>query len=268
MFTKSWTKQADEIREIEERLRAPIFADARWLSVQYLTRPEIVREVLPPPLEPAAEPLVTAGIGTLGRSNCVGAFDGGMLCVRARYKDVEADYCLAMPMSTDVAIIFGRELYGEPKKQARVQLRSDGDIVRASVERFGIPYMALEARLTDDVPIPGPTYADRFHFKFMHAANGVGLEFDPILIHAHFTQHVRGPSPRRGQGDFPPLASRPLGRDHSGRGARRELLRGRHLRRGAPSGDGRSGALPALRVPEYRRLQRRGVRSGASARCV
>ena len=150
-----------------------------------------MREVLPPPLEPAAEPLVTVGIGTLGRSNCVGAFDGGMLCVRARYKDVEGDFCLAMPMSTDVAIIFGRELYGEPKKQARVQLKSDGDVVRASVERFGTVYMSLEARLTENVPIDGPTYADRFHFKFMHAANGRGLEFDPILVHAHFTQHVR-----------------------------------------------------------------------------
>jgi acetoacetate decarboxylase len=198
MFTKSWTKTAGEIRRIEERLRAPVFADARWLSVQYLTRPEIVREVLPPPLEAAAEPLVTAGIGTLGRSNCVGAFDGGMLCVRARYKDVEADYCLAMPMSTDVAIIFGRELYGEPKKQARVEFNSDGDVVRASVSRFGVPYMALEARLTDKVPIDGPTHADRFHFKFMHAANGAGLEFDPILVHAHFTQHVR--THRRGAG--------------------------------------------------------------------
>ena len=111
MLTRSWTKNAEEIKKIEETLRAPIFADARWLSVQYLTRPEIVREVLPPPLEPAAEPLVTVGIGTLGRSNCVGPFDGGMLCVRARYKDVEGDFCLAMPMSTDVAIIFGRELY-------------------------------------------------------------------------------------------------------------------------------------------------------------
>ena len=52
MLTKSWTKNADQIKKIEETLHAPIFADARWLAVQYLTRPEIVREVLPPPLEP------------------------------------------------------------------------------------------------------------------------------------------------------------------------------------------------------------------------
>ena len=211
MLTRSWNKSIEQINKIEQTLRAPIFANARWLAVQYLTRPEIVREVLPPPLEPADEPLVTAGIGALGSSNCVGAFDGGMLCVRARYRDVEGDFCLAMPMSTDMAIIFGRELFGEPKKQARVQLGSDGDVMRASVERFGIKYMSLEARLTDNVPIHGPTYADRFHFKFMHAANGQGLEFDPILVHAHFTQHVR--VHRRGPGEviFKPSRHDPLG---------------------------------------------------------
>ena len=61
-----------------------------------------------------------------------------------------------MPMSTDVAIIFGRELFGEPKKQGRVQLKSDVDVVRGTVERFGIPYIQLEGRFTENVPVTGP----------------------------------------------------------------------------------------------------------------
>lgn len=210
MITRSWIRSPEEIERIEERLRTPIFTEVRWLSLQYLTRPEIVREILPPPLEPGPKPLVTVGIGTLGRSNCVGAFDGGMMCVRARYKDIEADFCLTMPMSTDVAIIFGRELLGEPKKLAQIKLGSDGNVMRASAQRFGIEYVSLEARLDKDVPIEGPTYADRFHFKFMHAANGRGLEFDPILVHAHFTQYVR--VHRRGPGKvvFKPSRHDPL----------------------------------------------------------
>ncbi len=116
-MSTSWVKNAAEIRSIEDRLAEPAFLDGRFLTVTYLTRPEIVREVLPPPLEPAAEPLVSVGVGTFGRSNCVGAFAGGAIFVRARYKDLEADYCLAMPMSTDVAIIFGRELFGEPRNR-------------------------------------------------------------------------------------------------------------------------------------------------------
>ncbi|HEY6394776.1 MAG TPA: acetoacetate decarboxylase family protein [Candidatus Binataceae bacterium] len=191
MITKEWVKTPEQIRKIEDTLAAPAFLDGKFLTVSYLTRPEIIREVLPPPLEPAGEPLVSIGVGTFGRSNCVGPFAGGALCVRARYKDLEADYCLAMPMSTDVAIIFGRELFGEPKKQGRVRLESDGDVTRGTIERFGIPYITVESRLNEDVKISGPSYTDRFHFKFMHSANGRGLEFDPILVHAHFTNKLR-----------------------------------------------------------------------------
>ncbi len=191
MLTKSWVKSPDQIKKIEDTLATPAFLDGKFLTVTYLTRPEIVREVLPPPLEPGSEPLVSVGVGTFGRSNCVGPFAGGTMFVRARYKDLEGDYCLAMPMSSDVAIIFGRELFGEPKKQGRVSLKSDGDVVRGVIERFGIEYLTVEARLTDDVPINGPTYADRFHFKFMHSANGRGLESDPVLVHAHFTNKLR-----------------------------------------------------------------------------
>jgi acetoacetate decarboxylase len=197
-MSTSWVKSQDQIRKIEDRLAAPAFLDGRFLTVMYLTRPEIVREILPPPLEPAAEPLVSVGVGTFGRSNCVGAFAGGAMFVRARYKDLEGDYCLAMPMSTDVAIIFGRELYGEPKKQGVVRLETDGGVIRGTIERMGVPYLSVEARLTETVPVGGPSATDRFHFKFMHSAAGRGLEFDPILVHVHFTNTLR--LIRRGEG--------------------------------------------------------------------
>ena len=191
MATRSWVKSPEQIKKIEDVLAKPEFLQGRTIGVTYLTRPEIIREVLPPPLEPAGEPLVSVGVGTFGSSNCVGAFAGGWVDVRAKYNGIEANYCLAMPMSTDVAIIFGRELFGEPKKQGRVRLESDGDVVRGSVERHGIPFLSVEARLTDDEPINGPALSDRFHFKFMHSADGRGLEFDPVIVHAHFETKLR-----------------------------------------------------------------------------
>src|SRR6202050_4080283 len=198
IMSHGWVKSPDEIRKIEERLGAPAFLQGKMMSVSFLTRPNFVREVLPPPLEPASQPLVTVSVCTFGSSNCVGAFAGGVVDVRARYKGVEANHCLAMPMSTDVAIIFGRELFGEPKKQGRVRLESDGDVVRGSVERFGIPYIQLEGRFTENIPITGPVFSDRFHFKFMHAANGKGLEFDPIIVQAHFRNQFK--VMKRGEG--------------------------------------------------------------------
>jgi len=191
MITKGWVLDSENIRRIEERLAQPAFLKGRMFSVSYLTRPEIVREVLPPPLEPASEPLVTVSVCTFGDSNCVGPFAGGVVDVAAKYNGIEANHCLAMPMSTDVAIIFGRELFGEPKKQARVMLQSDGDVLRGSLERFGVPYIQLEARMTENVPVTGPIASARFHFKFMHSANGRGLEFDPILVLAEFRNEAK-----------------------------------------------------------------------------
>ena len=190
-MANGWVKTPEQIRKIEERLASPAFLQGKMMSVSFLTRPEIVRAVLPPPLEPGSQPLVTVSVCTFGTSNCVGEFAGGVVDVLARYKGIEANHCLAMPMSTDVAIIFGRELFGEPKKQGRVRLESDGYVVRGTVERFGIPYIQLEGRFTEDVPINGPSFSDRFHFKFMHAANGRGLEFDPIIVHAHFRNEAK-----------------------------------------------------------------------------
>jgi Acetoacetate decarboxylase (ADC) len=206
----SWVRSGEQIKKIEDTLARPAFLDGRTLTVTYLTRPEIIRTVLPPPLEPVGEPLVSVGVGTFGRSNCVGPFAGGWVDVRARYKGIEASYCLAMPMSTDVAIIFGRELFGEPKKQGRVRLESDGDVMRGTIERLGIPYLAVEARLTEDVPFTGPAESGRFHFKFMHSADGRGLEFDPIIVHAHFETRLR--VAKRGQGKviFKPSHHDPL----------------------------------------------------------
>ncbi|MBV8139036.1 MAG: acetoacetate decarboxylase family protein [Deltaproteobacteria bacterium] len=210
MANTRWIKTPQEIQTIEERLAHPAFLDGETLTVTYLTRPELVRAVLPPPLEPAGEPLVAVGVGSFGRSNCVGAFAGGWVDVRARYQGIEANYCLAMPMSTDVAIIFGRELFGEPKKQGKVRLESDGDVTRGVVERYGIPYLLVEARLTENLPIEGPATSDRFHFKFMHSADGRGLEFDPIIVHAHFETQLRVVKRGPGKAAFKPSHHDPL----------------------------------------------------------
>ena len=142
-------------------------------------------------MEPAGEPLVSVGVGRSGSSNCVGAFASVWFEVRDIYKVIEVNYCFEMPMSTDVVIIFGRELFGEPKKQGRVSLESDGDVMRGGIERHGVNYLSVEARLVEDVPVSGPALSDRFHFKFMHSADGRGLEFDPVIVHAHFETKVR-----------------------------------------------------------------------------
>lgn len=66
MIAKGWVKTPEQIRKIQERLAAPAFLQGKMLSVSFLTRPEIVREVLPPPLEPTSQPIVTVSVCSSG----------------------------------------------------------------------------------------------------------------------------------------------------------------------------------------------------------
>ena len=53
----SFVKTKEEIARIQARLAEPRFLSAQLLTVLYLTRPEIVRHVLPPGLEPTGRPV-------------------------------------------------------------------------------------------------------------------------------------------------------------------------------------------------------------------
>ena len=57
-----FVKTADEIARIEDELASARWTGA-WLSMQFLTEPETVRRLLPPPLQPAAEPLAAVSVG-------------------------------------------------------------------------------------------------------------------------------------------------------------------------------------------------------------
>jgi acetoacetate decarboxylase len=180
-----FVKTDEEIAAIQARLAEPRFLSAQLLTVQYRTRPEIVRRVLPPGLEPTAQPVATVMLGHWGRSNVCHAFSGACFYVQARHEEHVGDYCLAMQMSTDAAIIFGREVFGEPKKYAKTTLERSGSAFRGRVERYGIPIIRIDATMQKkETPAAGGFI--NFHYKFLPKCDGRGLEADPVLVMATF----------------------------------------------------------------------------------
>ena len=177
----SLVRTDDEVERVLEAVREPKFLDATLLTVGFKTDPDIVERLLPPGLDPVDEPLARAEVVRVGRSNCVGAFEGAGLYVRARHGDLEGQYCLSMPMSTDSAVRWGRETLGEPKKQAAVTLESDGDRVVGRAERGRTTLLALHATLEEErASRPGTTTV--FHYRALPAVDGSGLAFDPELV--------------------------------------------------------------------------------------
>lgn len=183
-----FVKTAEEIARIEHALSYPRFVGGQMLSVEFQTDESVVAEVLPPPLEPSAAPAVRAMIGRW-ESNCVGDFSGGSIYVSARHEGIEGEYVLAMYMNCDVPTIYGRDLFGEPKKIAESVLRRRGDAFRGYVERGGVRIIDLQGEMSKDL---GAFDAEgyNFNFKARPDAGGSGLQEDAILTRAHFEVHA------------------------------------------------------------------------------
>jgi acetoacetate decarboxylase len=173
----------EEIASIQATLSAPRFTGRRCSPSSSSPGPRSSSGYCRPPLEPAEEPLVSAMVGRW-QSNCVGDYDGGAIYVSAAHEGVEATYVLAMYMSTDQAIIFGRDIFGEPKKQSTSGLNRAGSRMTGWIHR-GIRLIDLEADLTTDNG-PVETSGANFNFKAQPASDGSGLEDDAVLTFAEF----------------------------------------------------------------------------------
>jgi acetoacetate decarboxylase len=153
------------------------------LTAVFATDPEVLASVLPPPLAPAAEPLVKVGISRVDLGGDYPPFGAGTFGVAARHGDVEGWYPLLMPMTTEQAVIGGRETFGEPKKLAAISLDEDGGALRAVVSRMGVDIIEITGTIGED--LEPPAAGDRFDFylKFLRAPDGNGLDDDAWLVH-------------------------------------------------------------------------------------
>jgi len=179
-----FVKTKQEIERIRAVLKQPRFVASEMLMVDFLTRPEIIKSVLPPGFEPVAEPLITAMVGRW-RSNCVGDYCGGAIYVPARYQGIEAPYVLAMYMYTDHAIMLGRDVFGEPKKRATSNLYHRGNSMHGYVERLGVRLIDIHAVLDRDLG-PGTASGGNFNIKATPAADASSCEEDAVVTLAEF----------------------------------------------------------------------------------
>ena len=179
-----YLRDAQSIRQLQAAFATPAFLDIRTLAVTFETDPDIVRELLPPPLMPAPTPRITVSVSDIGRSNCVGPFHGANVNIACTYEGVEGVYGLTMPMSTDTAVIFGRELYAEPKKLADITLEvAEGGRARGTVTRHGVTYMELRGNFEESLmEMERETLSSHYYVKFMPSADGRGFAHEPELI--------------------------------------------------------------------------------------
>ncbi|MCC7076596.1 MAG: acetoacetate decarboxylase family protein [Acidimicrobiia bacterium] len=107
--------------------------------------------ILPPGIE--AEP----GLGSIvllsyPQSDIIHPFNECVVIVPVRVGDVVGNYVPYIYVTTDEALIPGREIGGFPKKIANVEWERDGDAFRASVTRFDELILAVEGTIAGPMP--------------------------------------------------------------------------------------------------------------------
>ncbi len=142
------------------------FAGAQMMGVIYLTKPEVIAKLLPPPLEPADMPRVLIFIAQYPETNLGPGYREAALYLTCQYGGEEGTYCLSMPITAESRMHNGRDIFGLPKKMADIHLEKDEQKVHGWVEREGVRFIDVSIELTGtlpSVPATGPS----FTFKAM-----------------------------------------------------------------------------------------------------
>jgi acetoacetate decarboxylase len=185
-FVKTYEEIAALQRETGE------FYEAQMLTVVWETKPEIVKRLVPPPLEPADRPLALAFVADYPKTNFGAVYLEAALFLRVQFQGEAGVYCLSMPVTSDMAMAGGREVYGYPKKIAKIELNRDGQNVEGWAERHGIRFLDVRAKLTGKFNVEGAQNV----FSEILSANG-----DSSIVAFNF-KHF--PAPEGGQFDFAP----------------------------------------------------------------
>ena len=164
---------------------------ATTLTVVYETDPEAIAAVLPRPLSPSAEPLVRVTFASVDIGKGRPPFGAGTFAVEAMHNDMVGGYPLVMPMTTEQAVVGGRETFGEPKKLSAVTLTRDGGAVHGSFARMGTTFVEINGRITGELPPTPDRRRSDFYFKFLLDPAGTGFDADPSLVYCHRDEKTR-----------------------------------------------------------------------------
>jgi len=188
-FVKTFDEIMGSMRETFD------FYDAEMLWVEWETKPEIYKRLIPPPLKPTEVPIVTAFVAHYPSTNYDVVYNESALFLTVEYNGEPGLYCLSMPVTNDMAMAMGREAIGYPKKMADVSFERKGSRVGGWTERRGIRFMEFSAQLSGKFNNESPSHIlnmlsnDQkevsgilYNYKHFPKPEGGGFDYNPRLI--------------------------------------------------------------------------------------
>ena len=143
----------DQLDKVIKANKLSEFTNAEMLLAGFQTDAEVVRKILPNPLQPSSDSSAIVFVARYPETNFGCIYNEGALSLSCEFKGERGLYCLSMPVDDDMAMIGGREIYGYPKKMAeKITLERNGDQVIGSVIRKGTELIRLECQLGQEAP--------------------------------------------------------------------------------------------------------------------
>jgi acetoacetate decarboxylase len=166
---------------------------AGWpkLNIVYRSDPDRIADLLPPGIEPGANPHVRVGI------YCVpvqGEPEYGVSTkVEADYNGMSGLYSLGMGIDQEAAIFISRELNGQPKFPCSIKYFRLGDRIEARCTHQGYTFLEFQGDVTGTAEVSGEDVEENeWWIKSLRAVNGVEKEYDfpPHVVRVHSIHEV------------------------------------------------------------------------------
>jgi acetoacetate decarboxylase len=145
-----YVKTAEQIAKARQSNPEFLESTVRSLRYVYETDPAIAKALVPQPLTPDPAGLVCVTFSHVAihlSPDFTFEIGSAIFGVKATYEGTTGIYLVTMPMTTEQAVVPGRETFGEPKKIAAIDFKKDGDKVTSEVTRMGMTYLEGKGRI-------------------------------------------------------------------------------------------------------------------------
>lgn len=172
--------------------------DVTMVMAMFRTDPEIIKRILPPPLESPPNPIGTAYVAEFHKTNFGPPYNEAALFLSSQYKGELGNYCLSMPVTKDNAMWGGRENYGFPKKIAEtIHVKRQQNTATGTCIRRGHTILKLTVQLTGPFTQQLPN-TPNYLIKALPSSTLEGFDAPPLLIRQH--NEINWGKPEIGQG--------------------------------------------------------------------
>lgn len=120
------------------------YKDNRMLYASFRTTAEILKRLVPEPLVPNPDNVMTLYVGKLNIIDPIALnYHEAAIVVPVSYENIAGNYFVTLYLDTCLGIVGGREIYGFSKFDAEINLMEENGKIHASVERYGTTLISV-----------------------------------------------------------------------------------------------------------------------------